>query len=82
MAKDSIGVIFGKTGSLNFRFAVSDSTATKRSDYIKVWHESDGWTLAQVSSITRSSEDFSIEEAIDASGGISRIDEMDEQIIA
>ncbi len=37
MAKDSIGVIFGKTSSLNFRFAVSDSTATKRSDYIKVW---------------------------------------------
>ncbi len=82
MAKDSIGVIFGKTGSLNFRFAVSDSTATKRSDYIKVWHESDGWTLAQVSSITRGSADFSIEEAIDAAGGISRIDEMDEQIIA
>jgi DNA helicase HerA-like ATPase len=82
MAKDSIGVIFGKTSSLNFRFAVSDSTATKRSDYIKVWHEIDGWTLAQVSSITRSSEDFSIEEAIDAAGGIARIDEMDEQIIA
>ncbi len=82
MAKDSIGVIFGKTSSLNFRFAVSDSTATKRSDYIKVWHESDGWTLAQVASITRSSDDFSIEEAVDAAGGLSKIDDMDEQIIA
>lgn len=82
MAKDSIGVIFGKTSSLSFRFAVSDSTATRRSDYVKVWHESDGWTLAQVSTITSSSEDFSIEEAVDAAEGSSRIDEMDEQIIA
>ncbi len=82
MAKDSIGVIFGKTSSLNFRFAVSDSTATKRSDYLKVWHESDGWTLAQVSTITSSNEDFSVEEAVDVAEGSSKIDEMDEQIIA
>ena len=83
MAKDSIGVIFGKTSSLNFKLAVSDSLATKRSDYIKVWHESDGWTLAQVSSITRSSDDFSMEEAIDAAEGSTKIDGMmDEQIIA
>lgn len=82
MAKDSIGVIFGKTSSLSFRFAVSDSTATRRSDYVKVWHESDGWALAQVSTITSSSEDFSIEEAVDAAEGSSKIDEMDEQIIA
>ncbi len=83
MAKDSIGVIFGKTSSLNFKFAVSDSLATKRSDYIKAWHESDGWTLAQVSSITRSSEDFSMEEAMDAAEGSTKIDDMmDEQIIA
>lgn len=82
MAKDSIGVIFGKTSSLNFRFAVSDSTATKRSDYIKVWHESDGWTLAQVSTITSSNEDFSVEEAVDVAEGSSKIGDMDEQIIA
>ena len=82
MVKDSIGVIFGKTGSLNFRFAVSDSTATKRSDYIKVWHESDGWTLAQISSITRSSEDFSVEEAVDVAEGAVKIGDLDEQIIA
>jgi DNA helicase HerA-like ATPase len=82
MAKDSIGVIFGKTSSLNFRFAVSDSTATKRSDYIKAWHESDGWTLAQVSTITSSNEDFSVEEAVDVAEGSSKIGDMDEQIIA
>jgi len=82
MAKDSIGVIFGKTSSLIFRFAVSDSLATRRSDYIKVWHESDGWTLAQVSTITSSSEDFSVDEAVDAAEGTSKIGDMDEHIIA
>jgi DNA helicase HerA-like ATPase len=82
MVKDSIGVIFGKTGSINFRFAVSDSTATKRSDYIKVWHESDGWTLAQIFSITRSSEAFSLEEAVDVAEGSVKIGDLDEQIIA
>lgn len=82
MAKDSIGVIFGKTSSTSFRFAVSDSLATRRSDYIKVWHESDGWALAQVTTITSSSEDFSVEEAVDAAEGSSKIGEMDEHIIA
>ncbi|MFZ3059274.1 MAG: ATP-binding protein [Candidatus Methanoperedens sp.] len=82
MAKDSIGVIFGKTSSLNFRFAVSDSLATRRSDYIKVWHESDGWTLGQVSTITSSNEDFSVEEAVDVAEGSSNIGDMNEHIIA
>ncbi len=82
MVKDSIGVIFGKTESLNFKFAVSDSTATKRADYVKVWHEVDGWTLAQVASITRSSQDFSVDEAVNVAEGASRVAAMDQQIIA
>jgi DNA helicase HerA-like ATPase len=82
MAKDSIGVIFGKTSSLNFKFAVSDSLATRRSDYIKVWHESDGWTLGQVSTITSSNEDFSVEEAVDVAEGSSNIGDMNEHILA
>ncbi|KCZ73521.1 putative ATPase [Candidatus Methanoperedens nitroreducens] len=82
MVKDSVGVIFGKTESLSFMFAVSDSTAIKKSDYLKIWHESDGWTLAQVSSITRSSEDFSIEKAVDVAEGSSKVGDMNEQIIA
>jgi DNA helicase HerA-like ATPase len=82
MVKDSIGVIFGKTESSGFKFAVSDSTATKRSDYVKVWHEVDGWTLAQVASITRSSEGFSIEQAVDVAEGASKVVAMDQQIIA
>jgi DNA helicase HerA-like ATPase len=82
MVKDSVGVIFGKTDSLNFRFAVSNIINTKKSDYVKVWHESDGWILAQVTSITSSSEDFDIEEAVDVAGGGSRMGDMDERIIA
>ena len=82
MVKDSIGVIFGKTESLNFKFAVSDSTATKRADYVKVWHEVDGWTLAQVVSITRSSQDFNVDEAVNVAEGTARVAAMDQQIIA
>ncbi len=82
MVKDSIGVIFGKTSSHNFRFAVSDISATKRSDYVKVWHEPDGWTLAQISSITSSSEDFSVEEAVGVAEGSSKVGDLNEQIIA
>lgn len=82
MVKDSIGVIFGKTESLTFKFAVSDSTATKRADYVKVWHEVDGWTLAQVTTITRSSEGFSMEQAVDVAEGSSKVTDMDQQIIA
>ncbi|HEY9206721.1 MAG TPA: ATP-binding protein [Candidatus Methanoperedens sp.] len=82
MVKDSIGIIFGKTSYLDFKFAVSDISTTKRSDYIKVWHESDGWTLAQISSITSSSQAFSVEEAVDVAGGASKVGELDEHIIA
>ena len=69
MARDSVGVIFGKTGTHDFMFAVPDSTLVKRTDYVKVWHESDGWTLAQVMSMTRSSDDFKLDQAADAAGG-------------
>ncbi len=82
MVKDSVGVIFGKTSSNSFRFAVSDRMAAKRSDYLKVWHESDGWALAQVNTITSTSEDFSLEEAVDVAIGSSRIGDMEERIIA
>jgi len=41
-------------------------------DQSAIWyseHESDGWTLAQVMSMTRSSDDFKLEQAADAAGG-------------
>ena len=78
MARGSVGVIFGETGTLDFRILVSDSTAVHRGDYVKVWHETDGWVLAQVLSISRSSDSYSIEEA--KSG--QRADKSGDRILA
>ncbi len=69
MTRDSIGVIFGKTGTHEFKFAIPNTSLVKRTDYIKVWHESDGWILAQVVSMTSSSDDFNLESAANAASG-------------
>jgi DNA helicase HerA-like ATPase len=52
----SVGVIFGETGSHEFRLAVTDPSGVQRTDYVKVWHATDGWVLGQVMSMTRSSD--------------------------
>ncbi|MCM1987030.1 helicase HerA domain-containing protein [Methanococcoides seepicolus] len=52
----SVGIISGETGSFGFNFLISDSTAVHRGEYVKAWHESDGWVLCQVLSIKRSSD--------------------------
>ena len=78
MVRDSVGVIFGETGTLNFKFLISDSTAVFRGEYVKAWHETDGWVLAQVLSITRSSDTYSFEKA--KSG--KRADKNTDRIIA
>lgn len=67
MPIDSIGTIFGETGFADFRFVVSDPS-TKQGDYLKIWHETDGWALAQVVAITRSNEDVTIESVLDRQG--------------
>ena len=56
--KGSVGVLFGETGSHEFKFAVTDPSEVKRTDYIKIWHSTDGWVLAQVLSMTRSSDAY------------------------
>jgi hypothetical protein len=81
MVRSSIGVIFGETGSLEFKFAVADSRAAKRGDYVKVWHESDGWVLAQIASITRSSDVYSLDGAISAAEG-AKVYDSHEKIAA
>lgn len=81
MARDSIGVIFGNTGTHNFRFAVPDSSLVKRTDYVKVWHETDGWTLSQVVSMTRSSDNFELDKAADAAGG-AKVDSPSTNLVA
>ncbi|CAD7767185.1 MAG: hypothetical protein DNFNHJIP_00592 [Candidatus Argoarchaeum ethanivorans] len=69
MAKDSIGVIYGRTGSFTFEFAVPEHVVVKRGEYIKVWHDIDGWTLAQVDGVMRMSDTFQLKQAIDAAEG-------------
>jgi len=69
MAKDSVGVIYGRTGSFTFEFAVPEHVVVKRGEYIKVWHDIDGWTLAQVDGVMRMSDTFQLKQAIDAAEG-------------
>jgi len=78
MVRGSVGVIFGETGTLEFKLLVTDISAVFRGAYIKAWHETDGWVLSQVISITRSSDSFTLEEA--AKG--QRTDKSDDKIIA
>ncbi|MCD4704154.1 MAG: DUF87 domain-containing protein [Methanosarcinaceae archaeon] len=78
MVSGSVGVIFGETGTLDLKFLISDSTAVMRGEYVKAWHETDGWVLAHVLSITRSSDSYSFE---DAKGG-SRKDKSGDRILA
>lgn len=67
----SVGVIFGETGSHEFKFAVSDPAGVRRTDYVKVWHATDGWVLGQVLSMTRSSDGYGLAEAISEGTGHS-----------
>jgi hypothetical protein len=69
MSKDSVGVIYGRTGSFTFEFAVPENVVVKRGEYVKVWHEIDGWTLAQVEEVVRTSDTFQLKEALDAAEG-------------
>ncbi|HUL61894.1 MAG TPA: DUF87 domain-containing protein, partial [Methanocella sp.] len=63
-----VGVIFGETGSHEFRFAVTDPAGVKRTDYVKVWHPADGWVLGQVVAMTRSSDAYGPEGAVAPAG--------------
>ncbi|HJH31505.1 MAG TPA: DUF87 domain-containing protein [Methanosarcinaceae archaeon] len=78
MVRGSVGVIFGETGTLDFKMLISDSTAVHRGDYVKAWHETDGWALAQLLSITRSSDSYSFKEAKNG----KRTDKSGDKIIA
>ncbi|MDY6964509.1 MAG: ATP-binding protein [Halobacteriota archaeon] len=79
MAREIVGIIFGETSPFEFKFAVSD-VETKRSDYVKVSHNS-RWVLAQVVAITISSDVLSLDAAISAASG-KRIGDTEEKIVA
>ncbi|KGK97787.1 ATPase [Methanococcoides methylutens] len=65
MMRGSVGIISGETGSFDFKFLISDSTAVHRGEYVKAWHEGDGWVLCQVLSIKRFSDKVSVKKSFD-----------------
>ncbi len=66
VVKDSVGVIYGRTGSFKFEFAVPDGVVVRRGEYVKVWHAIEGWTLGHVDDVVRMSDDFRLREAASA----------------
>jgi hypothetical protein len=46
--KGLVGRIFGEASSTEFSFVVFEPKEVKRTDYVKVWNDSDGWVIAQV----------------------------------
>ncbi len=81
MIRDGIGIIFGETGVHSFKFAVPFSGAARTGDYVKVWHDNDGWVLAQIVSMTRSSNISTHEDAMSLAAG-NRSSEISERIVA
>ncbi|MEL4305276.1 ATP-binding protein [Methanococcoides sp. LMO-2] len=65
MMRGSVGIISGETGSFGFKFLISDSTVVHRGEYVKAWHEKDGWVLCQVLSIKRFSDKVSTKHSFD-----------------
>jgi hypothetical protein len=46
--KGAVGRIYGKASSTEFSFVVFNPKEVRRTDYIKVWNDVDGWVVAQV----------------------------------
>jgi hypothetical protein len=61
----SIGIIFGETDSFRFKVALTNPKTARRRDYVKVWHDPEGWVLCQIVKITRSNEKFSEESVFE-----------------
>lgn len=66
MGRTSVGRIHGETGFNNFSFKVEDSSL-ERMDYVKTWHESDNWVLAQVLDIKKRNPSSKKKKEFDAS---------------
>jgi len=55
-----VGMIFGEVGYGDFNFLVSKNANLQKGGYVKVGHETYGWVLAQVCSIKRYNEMYSL----------------------
>ncbi|MHC1602329.1 MAG: ATP-binding protein [Methermicoccaceae archaeon] len=57
--RDALGIVFGETSTHSFKVALADAKHAKRREYVKVWHDVDGWVMCQIAAITRSDTKFS-----------------------
>ncbi|NOZ76339.1 MAG: ATP-binding protein [Euryarchaeota archaeon] len=55
-----VGMIFGEVGYSEFNFIVGSGSDLQKGAYVKVDHDSYGWILAQVASIRRYNEMYSL----------------------
>ncbi|MFQ6105595.1 MAG: helicase HerA domain-containing protein, partial [Candidatus Hydrothermarchaeaceae archaeon] len=55
-----VGMIFGEVGYNDFNFLVGRNSSLQKGAYVKVNHERYGWILAQVTSIKRYNEMYSL----------------------
>lgn len=78
--KDWVGVVFGETKALEFKFLVSTPNQVRRNDYVKMWHESEGWILGQVVSITRAGDLDSVESAVELVEGKRSLSGVEREI--
>ncbi len=46
--KGAVGRIYGEATSTEFNFVVFDPREVRRTDYVKVWNDVEGWVIAQV----------------------------------
>lgn len=59
--RSAIGRITGTASTFEFEFIVTNPKLVRRGDYIKVWNDTDGWILAQVSEIFATENTKSVE---------------------
>ncbi|MDP6459274.1 MAG: ATP-binding protein [Candidatus Hydrothermarchaeota archaeon] len=55
-----VGMIFGEVGYREFNFILSKNSNLQKGGYVKVNHENYGWIIAQVGSIRRYNEQYSL----------------------
>ncbi len=49
--KGAVGRIYGEATSTEFSFVIFDPREVRRTDYIKVWNDVEGWVVAQVTEV-------------------------------
>jgi len=70
--KGVVGRIYGNASSTEFNFIVLESREVKRTDYVKVWNDVDGWVVAQVLDIKATAE-FNEDDALNGKNATKEV---------